>query len=811
MDVVFQDIRYAIRLCLRTPGFTAVAVVALALGIGANTAIFTLVDAVLLERLPFRDPGRLVVLWEEHARRPGRSNVLGPSQFLRWGDRVTAFDAMAAIADTRANLTSVGDPEEVVVQNVTAQFFPILGVSPLVGRTFTDAENADPRSSVVILGYDFWQRRFGGDPNVVGRPIQLNARPQTVVGVMPAGFRLFIKQGSLTGKPSDLWAPFVLPPGARDSGGRYLEAIARLKPGKSVAQAEAQLKTIAGALATETPQRNANWTAQVLSLRDELSGEYRRALLILAGAVAFVLLIACANVANLLLARGAVRQREIAIRSALGAPRGRIVGQLLTESFVLAFAGGAVGLLVAHWGLQILLALSPVDLPMVGPVRLSYPVLGFTALASLATAVVCGLAPAFEGSRSDVQETLKDGARQVGGGARHRRMRHAFVVSEIALAVVLLVGAGLMLRSFSSLRRVDPGYSTNNILTMRLQLPGATYSENEQRIRFFHDATSRIQELPGVRAAGAIGFLPLTGLGAGTSFTIEGQPPPPPGQDYVTNVSVCDNGFFRALNVPLVRGRLFTDREMRERSNVVVVSESLVRMYFPNDNPIGKRLAIVMSNPVIPTEIVGVVGDIKFQDLTAEPRPTTYWPHPQLAYGTMTLTIRTAGDPLALAPAVERAIRTIDKDQPLSDVRTMSQWVAKSLAQARFSSLLLTLFAALALTLAAIGIYGVMSYAVSQRTSEIGIRLALGAETRAILVMIVGHALRLAGMGLAIGVGLALALSRTLTSLLYETTGSDPITFAAVVGVLAAVALAASYFPARRAARIPPVDALRYQ
>src|SRR5258708_447316 len=385
MDTALQDIRYAIRLCLRAPGFTIVAVLALALGIGANTAIFTIVNAVLLERLPYRDPGRIVVLGEEGGDGAGRANVLGPSQFLRWGDRATAFDAMAALVDTRANITGGGDPEEVIVQNVTAQFFPILGVSPMLGRTFSDAENADSASAVVILEHDFWRRRFGGDPAIIGRAIQLNARPQTVVGVMPPGFRLFIKQGSLAGKPSDLWAPYVLAADARTFGGRYMEAIASLKPGVSVAQAETQLKTIAAALAIETPERNTNWTAQVHSLHDELSGEYRRALLILAGAVAFVLLIACANVANLLLARGAARQREIAIRSALGAPRSRVVRQLLTESFVLAILGGAAGLLVARWGLQILLALSPVDLTTTGQVRLSYAVLGLIAIASLLT------------------------------------------------------------------------------------------------------------------------------------------------------------------------------------------------------------------------------------------------------------------------------------------------------------------------------------------------------------------------------------------------------------------------------------------
>ena len=812
MDTLLQDIRYAIRMCIRTPGFTIIAAVALALGIGANTAIFTIVNAVLLERLPFREPDRIVSLWEEGAHRPGRNNTLGPANFIRWRERSSSFDAMAAMVDTRANLTGRGDPEEIVVQNVEEQFFPILGVSPLVGRTFTDAENRDPQSLVVILGYDFWQRRFAGDPAIVGQTIQLNGRPQTVVGVMPQGFRLFIKEFSLAGKPSDLWAPYALPANARDTGGRYMQAIARLKPGVPIARAQTELSAIAAALATEFPARNAGWGARVNPLHAQLSDEYRAALLVLSGAVAFVLLIACANVANLLLARGAARQREIAIRSALGAARSRVVRQLLTESFVLAALGGALGLLVAQWGIALLLALSPVDLAAAGPVTLSYPVLLFTATASLLTAVVCGLAPAFEGSRTDVNETLKDGARQVGAGVRHRRLRQTFVVSEIALAVVLLVGAGLMLRSFASLRRVNPGYSTNNILTMRLQLPVAKYRDDAQRLRFFRDATTRIQEVPGVQAVGIISYLPLSGLGAGTGFTIEGQPPPPPGHDNVTDVSVCDDGYFRAMNVPLKSGRFFNDREMQEKSNVVIVSESLARMYFPKGDALGKRLSIEMTRPpIVPTEIIGIVGDVKFADLTTEPKPTTYWPHPQLAYSGMTFTVRSAGDALSLAPSVERAIRTLDKDQPVAEIRTMSQWVAKALAQARFSSTLLAVFANLALALAAIGIYGVMSYAVSQRTSEIGIRLALGATMGNVLTMIVLDGLRLAVVGLSIGVLLALALSRTIASLLYETTGTDPATFAAVVAVLGAAALFASYLPARRASRIPPVEALRAQ
>jgi putative ABC transport system permease protein len=798
-------------MCLRTPGFTVVAILALALGIGANTAIFTIVNAVLIERLPYHDADRIVAVWETSARRPGRPNTVAPANFIRWGERATSFESLAGFAETRTNFTESGEPEELVVQNVTAPYFSVIGATPIAGRVFTPQEASDPQATVVILSYNLWQRRFASDPSIVGRAIRLNGRPQTVVGVMPPGVRLFLKAGSLVGKPAELWAPFVLPPTAREPRGRYLSVVGRLKPGVSVEEARAEMNALSASLTTELPAFDTGWGIKVVPLRDELSGELRPALLVLSGAVAFVLLIACANVANLLLARGAARQREIAIRTALGAARKRMIRQLLTESIVLGITGGLFGLLVAQWSLDLLVALSPVDLTTLGHVTLSYPVLGFTAAVSILTAVICGLAPAFEGSRTDVQEALKDGARQVGAGVRHRRLRHTFVVAEIALAVVLLVGAGLMLRSFDSLRRVNPGFDATSVLTMRMQLPLAKYPQPAQRIRFFNDLTARVSSIPGVRAAGAVSFLPMASLGAATGFTIEGQPPLAPGQSNTTVVTVCDNGYFRALNVPLVRGRLFTEPEMAQQSNVVIVNDALAKQYFPNDDPLGKRLTINMTDPDVPTEIIGVVGDTKSIDLATAARPTTYWPHPQLAYNAMTLTIRTAGDPLGLAPSVEAQVHTLDKDQPVSEVRTMEQWVATSLAQTRFSSMLLAVFAGLALLLAAVGIYGVMSYAVSQRTSEIGIRLALGAEQGDILKMIVLNGVRLAAIGLAIGMVLAAALSRTIASLLFETAGTDPMTFAAVVGVLGAVAVLASYVPARRAARIAPVEALRYQ
>jgi putative ABC transport system permease protein len=809
MDDVLQDIRYGLRLCLRTPGFTMIAVFALALGIGANAAIFTIVNAVLLEPLPFRDPGRLVVMWETNVRRPGRANVLAPANFIRWRERATAFERMAPFYDYRINLTGAGAPEEIVGMDVTPDFFPTLGVAPLVGRAFADDEGPEGHNAVAVLSYGLWQRRFAGDAAVVGRTIQLNSRTITVVGVMPADMRLFLSRGSLAAKAADLWMPFAFTEAHRTPRGRYMSAIARLAPGVGLAGAQAQMDTIAGGLTREFPQFDTGWGALLVPMHREISGDLRPALLVLTGAVAFVLLIACANVANLLLARGATRQREMAIRTALGASRIRVIRQLLTESLVLCVLGGGLGLLVAQWGLALLLAISPVSLADLGPVHLSYPVLAFTAAVSIATAVICGFAPAFEGSRGDVQEALKDGARQVGASVRHRRIRQAFVVGEIALAVVLLVGAGLLMRSFGSLRGVNPGFDARHVLTARVTVPTRRYDTDAKRIDFFATLTARLAAIPGVESAGAVSYLPLAGAGAGTGFTILGQPAPLPGQTPITDVSVCDDGYFSALKIPVLRGRTFTAREMREKSNVVIVNEALAKHYFPNEDPIGKSLVIAMSLPNVPTEIVGVVGNIRFSDLTTEVRPMTFWPHPQLAYSAMTLTLRTASDPAAFAPLVEREVRAMDKDQPVADIRTMDQWVSRSLSQAKFSSTLLGIFAGLALALAAIGIYGVMSYSVSQRTPEIGIRLALGAEARDILRMVVGGAARLAAAGLAIGVLLSLALSRTLASLLYETAGTDPLTFTAVIAVLGAVAIAASYVPARRASRIPPVEALR--
>ncbi len=810
MDALRQDLRHAVRLSLRTPGVTAIAILALALGIGANTAIFTVVNAVLLDRLPYHDASRIVTVWESSPRRPGRPNSVGPANFLRWRERQQVFNGLAAFVDTPASLTDGGEPEDVGAQYVSEDFLSVLGVVPSMGRPFVASDFVVGQDQVVLLSHALWARRFGGDARIVGRAIQVNGRPMTVVGVMPPDFGFYIREGTNATRPAALWRPFVMPPEMRRPHGRFMGAIARLRPGVDLAQANAAMATIAAGLATELPEFDTGWSVVLVPLRDWFAGPAGPALLVLSGAVAFVLLIACANVANLLLARGAARRREVAVRTALGATRGRVVRQFLAESLMLAGAGGLLGLLLAEWGVAALVWLSPIDLSA-EHVAMNRAVLGYTMLVSALTAVLAGLAPAFEASRTDVQEAMQDGARQAGGGARARRLRHAFVIGEVALAVVLLVGAGLMLRSFAALRGVGLGFDAHNVLTARVSLPAARYGDDEKVLAFFRDAEQRIRALPGVTEVGSVSFLPLASLGAATSFTVVGQPVPPPGQNHVTDVRVADTGYFAAMKLPLVAGRWFTEVEQREKRNVVLINEALAREYFRGQDPLGQRLLINMTEPIVANEVVGVVADAVYGDASTPVRPMTYWPHPLLVYSAMTFTVRTASDPLALAPAIEQQIHAIDREQPVADVRTMEQWVGRSLAQARFSSVLLATFAAMALLLASIGIFGLMSYAVTQRTGEIGVRLALGAVTGDIIRMVVRDGARIAGIGLALGVALALALTRTMSAMLYETTPSDPLTFMAVVVGLAAVALLASYLPARRASRITPTEALRCQ
>jgi putative ABC transport system permease protein len=809
VETTMLDLHYAFRMLRKMPGFSAVAIATLALGIGANTAIFSVINAVLIEPLPFKDPSRLVALWEAQARRPGRPNVVAPANYLRWRERATSFENMSAFTATRLNLTDAGAPVELAVHVVSTGFFETLGVNPIHGRTFSLPETTDPANNqVAVLSHSLWSTRFGSDAAAVGRTIQLSGRSFLVIGVMPPDVRLALRNGNGT-KPPDVWVPLAFTAQAREPRGRGFSVIARLKAGVSIEQARAEMLTIAKGLQAELPAFDTGWTNQVVPLRDELAGEVRPALLVLAGAVSFVLLIACVNVANLLLARGARRQQEIAVRCAIGAGRRRVVRQLLTESLLLGALGGVAGLVVANWTLKGLLMLSPTEVAGLDHVGLSYPVLAFTAVSSLLTAILAGLAPAFEVSRADFA-ALKNGVRQIGSDLRRRHIRHGLVVAELALAVVLLIGAGLLLRSFARMQQIDTGFNAHNVLTMRVTLPGQRYSAPGATTRFFEDTVRRVRALPGVESAGTVSFLPFSELGAATGFTIEGRPLPPPGQGYVTDVRVCDQGYFDSMHIVLRRGRWFTDREMHEQSDVVIVNEALARQYFPNQDPIGQRVVIAMTASPMPSEIVGVVADVRYADLTSSTtRPMSYWPHPQLPYPGMTLTVRAAADPLGLAPAIAREIQSLDKDQPVADVRTMDQWMSRALSRERFSSTLLAVFAGLALLLASIGIYGVMSYAVSQRQSEIGVRLALGAEPGRVRQMILGAGLKLVTAGLTIGLGAGLLLSRALTGLLYQTPLADPATLASVTLLLAAVATLAIYLPARRASRLNPIVALR--
>jgi putative ABC transport system permease protein len=807
-----RDVRLALRTMARAPGHTVVLVLTLGLGIGLNSAIFTIVHAALLERLPFASPDRLVVIWEQTARRPGRPNVVSPANFLRWRERARAFEQLSGFYDTRVTLSGVGEPEELVQQTVTPDFFVTLGIKSAEGRTFIPgggAAGAEDTDRVAVISWELWRRRFAGDPGIVGRAIRLSGDLVTVVGVMPAESRFFLKAGSLVGKMPDLWRPLQFSEQARMPSGRYMTAIGRLKQGATLQQAQAEMDTIASGLTAEWPQFDTGWTVKLVPLGTELSGELRPALLVLSGAVGFVLLIACANVANLLLARGAARRREFAIRSALGARRSQVVRQLLTETLVLSATGAVVGLALAEWGVGILLALSPVEMSAGGPVRLGLPVLFFTAGASILTVLICGLAPALEASRVHERDALGGGARQGGTSPRSRALRQAFVVSEVALAVVLLVGAGLLIRSFANLRAVDPGFDAKRLLTLRVALPAAKYAESDQSTRFFQNAVARVASLPGVESAGAVSFLPFAGLGAATRFTVVGRPAPAPGQEPTADVRVCDNGYFRAMRIPLLQGRWFDERELHVKSDVAIVNQAFARQQFAGENPLGRQVIISMNDPNVPTTIVGVVGDVRHADLLTPVRPMAYWPHPQLPYTAMTLAVRTAGDPLALEPSVGREIRAIDPDQPVGDVRSMEQWLGKSLARARFSWAVLSIFAVCALLLTAIGLYGVTSYAVSQRTAEMGIRLALGAGRGDIVRMVVNDGLAMTGVGLAIGVVLAALLSRTLRTLLFDVGGADAAVLALTAATLGAVAVLASYLPARRAARTDPLPALR--
>jgi putative ABC transport system permease protein len=812
MEMLWQDLRYGARQLARSPGFTAVAVLTLALGIGANTAIFSVVHSLLIEPLPYKDPDRLVVVWEHNRPRGRLTNTISPANFLDWRDQNTVFEEMGAFAGVRANLTGVDDPEELPVQLVSVNLFPLLGVQAAHGRVFLPEEGVQGQNRVVLLSDALWRRRFHADAGILGKSLTLNNESYTVVGILPPNFQLFLRAGPLVTTPAEAWTPFAFTEQHRIRSGRFMASLARLKPGTSLAQAQAEMHAIAARLEEQHPDFNTGWGVNVVPLQEQLVGDLRLSLLVLMSAVGFVLLIACANVASLLLSRAVTRQHEVAIRTALGAGRRRILQQLLTESLLLGAVAGTVGLLLAYWGVDVLKAMSPRELEtLMRRVAIDGWVLGFTVVVSLVTALIFGTVPAFATLRGNVGESLKEGVRGGGSLARSGRMRRLLVVSELALALVLLISAGLLIKSFVRLQSVPAGFNPENVLTLRIQLSSGRYNDRALRTAFFRDLLTRIRTLPGVQSVGAVAFLPLDGLGSATSFSVVGQPPPPPGQEPVCDVRVVHPGYFATMGIPLLRGRNFNSSEEVQSANVVLINETLAQQMFPGEDPIGKKLVIEMSDENPPDEIIGVVGDVKHYGLDTEVRPMTYWPHPRFPYPFLSVVVRTQGDPLQLVGAVRHEVQAMDPAQPIADVRPMEQLVANSVARPRFNMLLLGIFAAVALVLAAVGIYGVMAHSVVQRTHEIGIRLALGARPKDVVRLVVGSGLALAVGGVALGLAGAFALTRLLASLLFATQPTDPVTFVSVVGVLLAVALVACWVPARRAARVDPMVALRYE
>jgi putative ABC transport system permease protein len=808
IETFFQDVRYGLRSFRKKPGFTVTAIVALALGIGANTAIFSVINGVLLRSLDYARPDRTVMIWERFAQHPEHQNVVSPANFLDWQKSTRSFEKVAAVWDVRQNFTGSGDPIEVHAQFVTAGFFPTLGVQPLIGRWFTEDEDRSGANLVAVMSHKLWQDRFGGNTSVLGQQVTISGRLFTIIGVMPPGFHFLDDQ-------VQVWRPIAFDQAQdyRKTSGRFLKCVGRLAPGVTLEQAQSELNVIARQLEQQYPTYNTSWGVSLTPIREQIVGDVRPILLVLLAAVAFVLLIACANVANLLLARAASRQRELALRAALGATRIRLMRQLLTESVLLALSGGVVGIALAYWGVQLLKTFGPDNIPRLHEISIDPRVLLFSFAISLLTGVAFGLVPAFQASCADMSDALKEGAR--GSTAGRGALRNVFVVAEVSLALVLLIGAGLMIRSFIRLHRVKPGFESDRVLTMRVQLPGAKYKEDQQRLAFFKKAQERLAALPGVKSVGAINFLPLTGMASNTSFNIAGRPEAPPGQAPGTEVRVISGAYFAAMGIPLLKGRLFDEHDGPD-SRVTVINETMARTYFPNEDPIGKQLAISWAppepgKPQPVDEIVGVVGDTRETALERDPQPAVYWPLDRESYQFMTLIIRSAIDPTQLVATVQREIRAIDPDQPVADVRTLDAVVAKSIARPRFDTMLLGIFAAVALVLASVGLYGVMNYSATQRTQEIGIRMALGAKPGDILRLVVGHGMKLTAAGIVIGVIASLALTRVMSNLLFGVTATDLPTFVGVSAVLTAVALLANYIPARRATRVNPVVALRYE
>lgn len=805
MGDFWQDLRYGLRTLRKNPGFTAVAVVALALGIGANSAIFSVVNTVLLRPLPYKDADRLMMVWEDASKRGFPRDTPAPANYIDWRDQNQVFTGMAAISDLSCNLTGTGEPERIEGRRVSASLFPLLGVEPKLGRVFTAEEDQPGHAGVVIISHRLWQRRFSSDLNIIGKPLTLNGVTVTVVGVMPAEFQFPTRD-------DELWIPIAF--SATEAARRqshFLEVFARLKDGVTLQQAQAEMSTIAARLQQQYPQSNTEVGAVVVPLHEQLVGDIKPALFLLLGAVGIVLLIACANVANLLLARAAIRQKEIALRVAMGASRSRLIRQFLTESILLGAIGGGLGLLLSVVGIRLLTAFIPPNIPQIKAISLDARVLIFTVFISLLTGLIFGLIPAIQSSMFNPNEVLKEGGRNSASGNRGNRVRALLIIAEVAVSLILLIGAGLLINSFLRLRNIDPGFRTANLLTMRIVLPDQKYRQQAQRSAFYSDLLQRIQSVPGVKSAAVTTNLPLYKQGNSIGIRIEGRPIPPPGQELIVATRIISSKYFETMGISLLRGRQFEAQDTDTAPAAVVISEVMARHYWPNEDPLGKRISA--GRPESEKDwmrIIGIAKDVHQFDLIAEPKPQMYLPYQQADFfAPRDLVIKTEVAPLSLTATVRRTVWEVDKDQPVSNVRTMDEIATESIARERFSMLLLAIFAGLALLLAAVGIYGVMSYWVTQRRSEIGIRMALGAQKGNVLRLMVGQGLKLVLVGVVLGLAGAFVLTRLMASLLFGIGATDPATFVSISLLLVGVAFLASYLPAHRATKVDPVVALR--
>ncbi len=803
VEDILRDISYSVRVLLKNYAFTIVVILTLALGIGANTAIFSFANGILLRPLPYPQSDRLAVLDETALKRGIDSMSVSFPNVLDWREQNKVFEDIGVYYGTsRFSLTGAGEPIEVRGTYISHGLLEILRVSPQLGRTFTANEDRPEEDTVVILGHDLWQRNFGGDPNIVGRKITLSNRARTVIGVMPRGFRF--------PEISELWVPLALTTKEFTRTDHGLNAIARLKDGVSFTEAQAEMHNIAARIEQQNPVTNEGLGVKVTSLHENLSGDYREALLILLGVVGFVLLVACVNVANLMLARATARQKEFALRAALGAGRWRIMRQLLVESLLLAVVGGAVGFALSLWALHLLLTAIPIQLPFWMDFGIDLRVLGFTIAITLLTGIIFGGIPALQTSRVNLNDTLKEGGR--GSAGVRARARNLLVVTEIALSLILLVGAGLMIQSLLRLQRVNIGLNAQNVLTATVILPRAKYSEGEQRATFFKQLVERVRSLPGVQAASATGTLPLSGGNWGRSLTVEGYPVLPVGQAPMIQHTVVTPGYFRTMGISLLAGRDFTEADAKGSPDVTIIDERLAREYWPNDTPIGKRIRFGPPEDNEPWHtVIGVVSAVRHQRMQEETRKSVYLPHLKIPVTGMSLVARTSSDPKDFVAAIRREVVQLDPDLPVSEIATMEEVVAESIWQPRLYATLFTVFAGGALILALIGIYGVMAFLVQTRTHEIGVRMALGASARDVFKLIVGRGMKLTVIGVVVGVGGAIALTRLMHGLLFNTSATDPVTFVLISVVLSLAAFFACYIPARRAAKVDPLVALRYE